>query len=226
MSRIYDDQKLQNLPLVNKTWTSVWNTDKWTKQGEGVLVEGVVQERHHLCVSDSSSTKTRYYVLQVKPSQSHHRKFDASGQEIEPNFSQTTKVSTGYLNSSYKTEAKGKTDQLSDAELSAIVTIRDLEPLTKGLTLPGSVLLWLPEASAQSLEIQCGMGFRFKTHGNTPFICSLTKLEGQWSTVANFAGGEAVGASWTDKVMAVKAQAPTTADSTADDVIGDDEWDD
>ena len=34
-------------------------------------------------------------------SRAHRRKFDASGQEVEPNFSQTTKVSTGFLNSSY-----------------------------------------------------------------------------------------------------------------------------
>ncbi|KAK7507105.1 hypothetical protein BaRGS_00001956, partial [Batillaria attramentaria] len=219
MSRIYDDQKLANLPLVNKTWTSVWNTDQWTRQGDGVLVEGTVQARHHLCITDSKSAKKRYYVLQVKATQAHRRKFDASGQEIEPNFSQTTKVSTGYLNSSYKVEAKGKTDLLSESEMSALVTLPDLDPITKGMTSAGTVLLWLPEETAQNLEIENGMGFRFKTHGNTPFVCSLTKLEGQWSTVANFAGGEAVGASWTDKVMAFKAQAPAAADNAADDAI-------
>lgn len=53
---------------------------------------------------------------------------------------------------------------------------------------------------------------------------SMTRQEGQWSTASNFAGGEKVGASWTDKVMALKATAPAAADNTGDDVIGDDEW--
>ena len=52
----------------------------------------------------------------------------------------------------------------------------------------------------------------------------MTRQEGQWSTTANFAGGEQVGASWTDKVMALKATAPAAADNAGDDVIGDDEW--
>ena len=50
--------------------------------------------------------QTRYYILLVKASRGHKRKFDASGQEVEPNFSQTTKVSTGYLNSSYSKMVK------------------------------------------------------------------------------------------------------------------------
>lgn len=53
---------------------------------------------------------------------------------------------------------------------------------------------------------------------------SMTRQEGQWSTASNFAGGEKVGASWTDKVMALKATAPAATDNTGDDVIGDDEW--
>lgn len=53
---------------------------------------------------------------------------------------------------------------------------------------------------------------------------SMTRQEGQWSTASNFAGGEKVGASWTDKVMALKATVPAAADNTGDDVIGDDEW--
>lgn len=43
----------------------------------------------------------RFYVLYIKPSRIHQRKFDASGKEIEPNFSDTKKVNTGFLMSSY-----------------------------------------------------------------------------------------------------------------------------
>lgn len=40
-------------------------------------------------------------MLYVKPSRIHRRRFDASGNEIESNFSDTKKVNTGFLMSSY-----------------------------------------------------------------------------------------------------------------------------
>lgn len=43
----------------------------------------------------------RYYVLYIQPSCIHRRKFDPKGNEIEPNFSATRKVNTGFLMSSY-----------------------------------------------------------------------------------------------------------------------------
>ena len=43
----------------------------------------------------------RYYVLHIDVHRAHKRKFESNGQEIEPNFSETHKVRTGYLNSSY-----------------------------------------------------------------------------------------------------------------------------
>lgn len=43
----------------------------------------------------------RYYVLYIRPSRIHRRKFDLKGNEIEPNFSATRKVNTGFLMSSY-----------------------------------------------------------------------------------------------------------------------------
>ncbi|KAL8619660.1 hypothetical protein ACOMHN_019715 [Nucella lapillus] len=229
MSRIYDDQKLQNLPLINKSWPSPWQTKLWTEKGDGALVEGSVQNRHRVCITDRAGAKKRYFILLVKVSRAHRRQFDSKGQEVEPNFSQTSKVSTGFLNSSYKVEAKGKSDVLSEAELSSLVTIPELATLTKDWASQGLLLLWLPEESAENLEIELGTDFRFKTQGNSPFICSMTRQEGQWSTTANYAGGENVGASWTDKIMAVKASAPSApaaAANTGDDVIADDEWDD
>ncbi|XP_020953928.1 arpin isoform X2 [Sus scrofa] len=48
----------------------------------------------------------RYYVLYIRPSRIHRRKFDPKGNEIEPNFSATRKVNTGFLMSSYKSLAK------------------------------------------------------------------------------------------------------------------------
>lgn len=230
MSRIYDDQKLQNLPLINKSWSSPWHTKSWTEKGNGALVEGSVQNRHRVCITDNAGAKKRYFILLIKVSRAHRRQFDSSGQEMEPNFSQTSKVSTGFLNSSYKVEAKGKSDVLSEAELSTLISVPELASLTKDMASGDLLMLWLPEESAENLEIELGTAFRFKTQGNSPFICSMTRQEGQWSTTANYAGGEEVGSSWTDKIMAVKASAPSApaaaAANTGDDVIADDEWDD
>lgn len=56
-------------------------------------MEGIYSSFCHLQV--------RFYVLYIQPSRIHQRKFDASGKEVEPNFSDTKKVNTGFLMSSY-----------------------------------------------------------------------------------------------------------------------------
>ena len=45
--------------------------------------------------------QVHYYIFHLKVNRAHKRKFDGNGKEIEPNFSETKKVNTGYLNSSY-----------------------------------------------------------------------------------------------------------------------------
>lgn len=42
-------------------------------------------------------------MLYVRPSRIHRRRFDPKGKEIEPNFSNTRKVNTGFLMSSFST---------------------------------------------------------------------------------------------------------------------------
>ena len=45
--------------------------------------------------------QVRFYALYINPTRIHQRRFDPSGKEIEPNFSDTRKVNTGYLMSSF-----------------------------------------------------------------------------------------------------------------------------
>lgn len=52
-------------------------------------------------LSPSCHQQNRFYVLYVKPSRIHQRRFDPSGNEVEPNFSDTQKINTGFLMSSY-----------------------------------------------------------------------------------------------------------------------------
>lgn len=41
------------------------------------------------------------------------------------------------------------------------------------------------------------------------------------STVSNYAGGETVGASWTDKIMDIKSDIPTSKEAEG---VDEDEW--
>ncbi|WAR18882.1 ARPIN-like protein, partial [Mya arenaria] len=220
MSRIYDNQPLTNLPLINIDVSGSWNKNDFTR-GPGVIFEGVVQKRAHFVICDGRKTKTHYYIMYIKLSRAHRRKFDENGVEVEPNFSETRKVNTGYLNSSYKVESKGETDKLSEETAQKLLTPADLAPHMDRYGAPGLVGVWLDEAQAQGLEFEMGNSVRVKTQGDGPFV--ITKLDSGSSNRGNFAGGESTGASWTDKIMDVKAVQNAMAGSDQQGV-DDDEW--
>lgn len=220
MSRIYDNQPLSNLQLINIEINDVWNTQKYTS-GDGILLEGCVQKRSHFQISDSSKKKNQFYIFFIKVSRAHKRKFDSSGGEIEPNFSETKKVSTGYLNSSYKIEAKGQTDRLSNEQVFATINKPELTRHTDKHGSPDLVAFWLGLDQIQGLEFQCGDEIRIKTRGDGPFVFSISKIDNASLTVSNYAGGEAVGASWTDKIMDMKSNVPINNPA-----VEDDGWDD
>ena len=54
------------------------------------------------------------------------------------------------------------------------------------------------------------------------FPDSITKLDEERSKVSNYAGGEHVGTSWTEKVMTFKGKEPATQDQAEG--VDDDEW--
>ncbi|XP_053769030.1 arpin isoform X3 [Desmodus rotundus] len=169
----------------------------------------------------------RYYVLYVRPSLIHRRRFDPKGNEIEPNFSATRKVNTGFLLSSYKVDAKGETDRLTHEALKALVNKPELLALTESLTPEQTVAFWMPESEMEALELELGVGVRLKTRGDGPFLDSLAKLEAGTVTKCNFAGDRQTGASWTDNIMAQKSsQAATVETREQGDGAEDAEWDD
>ncbi|XP_052275618.1 arpin-like [Dreissena polymorpha] len=221
MSRIYDDQPLTNLPLINIEYSGKWNANDFM-QGNGVIFEGVVQKRAHFAINDQQHKKEQYYILYVKISRAHRRKFDASGEEIEPNFSETKKVNTGYLNSSYKVQSKGETDRLGTDEARKLISPANLTQFSDRHGGSDLAALWLTETQATGTEFELGDTLRVKTQGDGPFVFSITKLDAVSTTVGNYAGGESVGASWTDKIMDIKSHAAASENQGADD----NEWDD
>ncbi|OWF47228.1 arpin-like [Mizuhopecten yessoensis] len=219
MSRLYDNKPLANLPVGNVRVARVWS-EAALASGDGVIIEGVLKGRGRVAVTDSGDTKHRYYLLYVDPDRVHRRKFDSSGNEVEPNFSETQKVRTGYLNSSYKVEAKGPTDRLTNQEAADLLANQELTRLTSKQQPSGCdqcLSLWLPENQTEKLEITEGDAIRVKSRGNGPVIFSIAKMEGQSASVSNFAGGEQVGGSWTDKIMGLKSTAPGEEEEEDDD---------
>ncbi|XP_068169990.1 arpin [Antennarius striatus] len=224
MSRIYHNTSLQNKPVHSETFTGAWSPSAY-ESGEGLLVEGKLLDVSRHVVNDSNNQKARFYVLYLKPSRIHQRKFDTSGKEIEPNFNDTQKVNTGYLMSSYKVEAKGKSDRLSETQLSAMVNKPELVKITDEHRPDGTWAFWYPESEMDKTELETGQDVRLKTMGNSPFIFSLAKVDGGTVTKCNFAGDEKAGASWTEKIMANKADA-VDAPRGEGEGAEEDEWDD
>ncbi|XP_063052266.1 arpin [Engraulis encrasicolus] len=227
MSRIYHNTALQNKPVHNEKYGDVWNPSL-LQSGPGIILEGQLVDVSRHVITDAQSKKERFNVLYIKASRVHRRKFDAKGDEIEPNFSDTKKVNTGYLMSSYKVEAKGESDRLSVEELGGIVRRAELASITDKHCPAQSQAFWIAEGEAEKTELEMGQDVRLKTKGDGPFIFSLAKIDGGTVTKCNFAGDEKAGASWTDKIMANKAGAAGAASSAAAQGEGadEDEWDD
>uniref|UniRef100_G1U8U5 Arpin n=1 Tax=Oryctolagus cuniculus TaxID=9986 RepID=G1U8U5_RABIT len=226
MSRIYHDSALRNKAVRSARLPGAWEPAAH-QGGSGVLLDGQLLDVSRHCISDARGSKERYYVLYVRPSRIHRRKFDPKGKEIEPNFSDTRKVTTGFLMSSYKVEAKGDSDRLTPEELMALVNKPQLLALTESLAPDGTVAFWMPESEMEAMELELGAGVRLKTQGDGPFLESLAKLEAGTVTKCNFAGDSKTGASWTDNIMARKSSEVATAEVREQgDGAADEEWDD
>lgn len=131
--------------------------------------------------------------------------------------------------SSYKLEAKGESDQVSEDQLSVLVNRPELVQITNRHRPAGSWAFWYPESHMDQTELEPGQEVRLKTRGNSPFIFSLAKVDDGTVTRCNFAGDEQAGASWTDKILANKMEAGSGGSAGrggAGEGAEDDEWDD
>ncbi|XP_061014686.1 arpin isoform X2 [Dama dama] len=226
MSRIYHDSALHNKAVRSARLPGAWDPAAH-QRGDGVLLEGELLDVSRHSISDAHGRKECYYVLYIRPSRIHRRKFDPKGNEIEPNFSATRKVNTGFLMSSYKVEAKGDSDRLTLEVLKGLVNKPELLALTDSLTPAETVAFWMPESEMEAMELELGAGVRLKTRGDSPFLDSLAKLEAGTVTKCNFAGDRKTGASWTDNIMAQKSSGVAAGETREQgDGAEDEEWDD
>ncbi|XP_053479102.1 arpin [Ictalurus furcatus] len=226
MSRIYDNTALQNKPVHNEKLSSSWEPSVY-QSGRGVILEGTFVDVSRHALTDINNKKVRYNVLYVKPSQIHCRKYDSKDNEIKPNFSESRKVNTGYLMSSYKLEAKGESDRLTEEQLKGLVNKKELLSITQKHCPNQAFAFWILEAEMEKTELEIGQDIRLKTKGDGPFIFSFAKLDAGTVTKCNFAGDGAAGESWTDKIMANKGDAASEAKPAAlGDRAEEDEWDD
>ncbi|XP_067874445.1 arpin isoform X2 [Heterodontus francisci] len=175
MSRIYDNKTLKNKPVFPERLAGLWDPVV-LQRGPGVVLEGKLQQLSRHQIIDSGKSSNRYFILYIQPTQIHKRKFDSAGMEIEPNFSETKKVNTGYLMSSFKVEAKGQTDKISVEELKKLIDKAELVRISEKHTPDRSLAFWISEGEMENIELEIGDGLRLKTNGDSPFICE--KVQG------------------------------------------------
>uniref|UniRef100_K7G328 Arpin n=1 Tax=Pelodiscus sinensis TaxID=13735 RepID=K7G328_PELSI len=113
---------------------------------------------------------------------------------------------TGFLLSSFRVEARGDPDRLSPEELKGLLNKPELLSVTERHTPSQAVAFWLPEAELEALELELGTEIRLKTRGDSPFILSLAKLQAGTVTHCHVVGDGQAGASWTEHVLAHRAQ--------------------
>ena len=218
---LYDDKPLESGATTTSKWPSSWNDDVICK-GNGVIIEGLYKEKGKHVIVDSSGRKHRFIVIHVEVAKSCKRQYDGSRKEIEPNFGMQQKVNTGYLMSSYKTKAKGETDVLDFKDLVEIIACEGLTDAVKAKH-SRTIVLWGYEQVIESMEFDYGQSVRAKTRGDCPLIETITQLSStEKKTAGNYAGGDAAGTSWTDKVMAVKSTG--SQEEAAGEGVDDDEW--
>ncbi|XP_060709043.1 arpin isoform X4 [Hemiscyllium ocellatum] len=224
MSRIYEDKALANSPVIPEPVPGGWQPADM-QRGPGVVLEGKLRaiSRHHIIESGKSTH--RYFILYIEPTRIHKRQFDSAGVETEPNFSETKKVNTGYLMSSFKVEPAGQTDKISVEDLKRLINKPELIKISEKHTPSHSLAFWILEGEMENIELQVEDGLRLKTLGDSPFIFSLAKMDAGTVTKCNFAGGEKVGTSWTDNVFAAKCKTEQEAKtSTQGEGVDEDEW--
>lgn len=236
MSRLYYDQPLQSVPVATFQWSGKWNPTEF-QRANGAIVEGTIVTRSRHTIIDSTQTKARYVILQLRFTRGCQRRFDSSGKEMEPDFSETMKVRTGFLHSSYKVTEKGDTRLLSEKQATDLLNSNtDVLAVSRKYNITGCIALWAAEQLLEGIALEDSAHVQIKTMGNGPFIDSLVKITSESKTVLGSAASastvpstDKTGASWTNKVMAVKMQtASQNAPLPQDEVEGvaDEEWDD
>lgn len=73
-------------------------------------------------------------------------------------------------------DAKGKSDRLSEEQLSAVVNKAELVKITDKHRPSGTWAFWYPESEMDKTELETGQDVRLKTRGNSPFICESSLL--------------------------------------------------
>jgi hypothetical protein len=200
---IYDDRPIESDPTGTTKWSGRWDPESLVK-GKGVIIEGTYRDRGRHVIIDSSGQKHRFVILHVEVTRAHCRQFDAAGQEIEPNFGLQHKVNTGYLNSSYRVEPIGESDALTFDHLVEMVSIPPFDTLKSKHSR--CVVLWGEEKLLGDMEFDVLASVRAKTRGDSALVETISQLDSvAKKSAGNYAGGEKTGASWTAKIMDMKA---------------------
>eukprot|EP00730_Choanoeca_flexa_P014825 TRINITY_DN6623_c0_g1_i3.p1 TRINITY_DN6623_c0_g1~~TRINITY_DN6623_c0_g1_i3.p1 ORF type:complete len:236 (+),score=47.97 TRINITY_DN6623_c0_g1_i3:113-820(+) len=229
---IYNDVALEGTDTRHVKWKTEFDYQReFCKSGNGYLVSGRLEAKpNRLIITDVKGQQTRLLVLQLQFEDAFQRQFNQSGVEVDVVQASSTKVRTGYLNSSYRTD-EARSDRVSadQVEHSIYTNVTELVPTTR-VQLRGNDLFTFIglESVLQQLELIPGENYRLRTIKDSCFIESLASTAGSVKTVTNFTTAAGVdvrqeGASWTDKITTKSSEA-----APGDELEGvdEDEWDD
>jgi len=161
---IYKQGPLQSTPLVNASVSGgAWDEAALsgnTKTG-GFVFEATLISRKRLNLTDGTGAKKRYAVLTLDVNKkAFQRQYDEGGNEVEYAVGTTKKVSTGFLQSSWKDEQRDKSGEVTIADMKALwgSTFVDLTKFdNKDPTL---VEIWGDETAVQQLDFENGESVR------------------------------------------------------------------
>lgn len=236
MSRMYDNKPLENLPVHITKWdgdfSDLSDLSDSSREHPGILCDGKVVKQARITVtftkSSTSQAGLKFYLLFLSIERAHKRKYDETGKEQEPNFTQTTKVSKGYLNSSYDVQSRGQTDRLSVEETLNLIhnskVAEMIAPVVATQHTTGDFALLMREEDRLKVELGENSLVRIKTCGNSPFVESLVVRDDLTSTKSNYAGDEKMGDAWLERIAAAKAVHAKEVAPPSE--IAEEEWDD
>jgi len=202
-----------------------WNPSEWITPESGVLLEGKIKGRYRHTLTDSKNQKYRYTIITLEMTSAYRREFGADGNEIAIMQGKSKKISTGFLQSSYKeiqVEESGKLTAAQVREMIGKTPLASLGQPTSGETFE----IWGEEDTMEKIDFFRDEPIRVKTRGNTPLVEFIGKIDEKNATISNF-GGDQTSGTWTDKLMSNKGKSDSKAALPQDKLEGvaDSEWD-
>eukprot|EP01098_Paradermamoeba_levis_P000927 TRINITY_DN11050_c0_g1_i1.p1 TRINITY_DN11050_c0_g1~~TRINITY_DN11050_c0_g1_i1.p1 ORF type:complete len:222 (-),score=78.52 TRINITY_DN11050_c0_g1_i1:23-688(-) len=194
------------------------------QKGDGLIIEGKVEQIRNHSVLQSGGKSSRYLALVIENKVSKKRVFK-DGVEIDTSKEEKIEKK-GYLNK-YDRHVIADPNELTNDQLVSTLggsalpkgfyddQLKNLHPKTHG-----RFEFWLDHSSATNLELKPGNEIKLKTKGNSVFVETITKTSDKPSAANTNYRGENVLDAWTNKIGGAKSESAEKKKEDEDD----DDW--